>query len=634
MKLRKLALCGCLTIATSAYAQTQPTISFDAGAASPGTVYPNLFGANHRYGVNASGSADPATGITYATLVSQIQSVGITMLRFPGGTMANTYRWSNAIGPQAQRKNQVNGNQAYPIPLQSTFGPDEFGNLLDQTGATGNLLVNFATSTAADAAHFVAYMTAPQGAGIVDGVDWAAMRAANGHTAPYNITYVEVGNEMDIGGEYYWMGGTAVTVNSSCSSSKVPCLYSYGGTTSFSNSQVVAPDSWQSSASLSTGAQNQTFYTMYPPVVPSSQTVFVAGTAWTAVASLSTAGPSDQVYAFDPVSGAITFGDSVHGAIPASGKKITETYQSGVHEGFNAFYTAIKAANPAVKVCASTGVPNILGPTNPYDCAVMHEYAQTPTTTANIDDFFGESMLGMSQLSYNVKQMRTNINNTAGSNAPNIDILISEYGMNGASPTFAPHFLRSMGEAVFQGLALTAWMSNSVPAAERHCLTDYTFSTSPVNTGVSFPDNVLFGGPGPQTIATPSALAIKLFKNYSGPTLMKSQVTNNPTRTLTSGHVLSSLVPIASRDASGNGYLIVTNQDPENAVTATVQPNNLTYVSTATVETLASPSITDENSPSAPTTVQLVDQVANVDGSSFQWTFPAHSITAIHFSPH
>jgi alpha-N-arabinofuranosidase len=634
MKIRKLALCGCLATATGAFAQTQPVISFDANAASPGTVYPNLFGANHRYGVNASGSADPTTGLTYSTLVSQIQDTGITMLRFPGGTMANTYRWSNAIGPQAQRKNQVNGSQAYPIPLQSTFGPDEFGNLLDQTGAVGNLVVNFATSTASDAAHFVAYMTAPQGSGVVDGVDWAALRATNGHPAPYDIKYVEVGNEMDVGGEYYWMGGTPVTIDSSCSSNKVPCLYSFGGATSFSNQQAVALDSWQSSAALSTGAQNQTFYTMYPPVVPNSQTIFVAGAAWTATASLSTAGPSDQVYSFNPVSGAITFGDGAHGAIPPSGSKIAQTYQSGVHDSFNAYYTAIKVANSAVKVCASTGVPNVLGSTNPYDCAVMHEYANTPTTTTNIDDFFGESMLGMSQLGYNVKQMRTNINNTAGSNAPNIDILISEYGMNGASPSFAPHFLRSMGEAVFQGLALTAWMNDSVPGAERHCLTDYTFSASPVNTGVSYPDNVLFGGPGPQTIATPSALAMKLFKNYSGPTLMKSQVTNNPTRTLTSGHVLSSLVPIASRDAAGNSYLIVTNEDPENAVTATVQPTNVTYSSTATVETLASLSITDENSPTAPTTVQLVDQAANVGSSSFQWTFPAHSITAIHFSPH
>jgi alpha-N-arabinofuranosidase len=309
------------------------------------------------------------------------------------------------------------------------------------------------------------------------------------------------------------------------------------------------------------------------------------------------------------------------------------TYKSGVHDGFNAYYAAIKAVNPSVKVCASTGVPNLLGPTNPYDCAVMHEYANSPTTPTNIDDYFGESMLGMSQLAYNVKQMRTNINNTAGSNASNIDILISEYGMNGASPSYAPHFLRSMGEAVFQGLALTAWMTNSVPGAERHALTDYTFSAAPVNTGVSYPDNVLFGGPGPQTIATPAALTMKLFKHYSGPTLMASQVTSNPTRTLTSGHVLSSIVPIASRDAAGNGYLIVINQDPENPVTATVQPNNLSHSSTALVETLASPSITDENSPSAPNTVQLVDQTANVGSSSFQWTFPAHSITAIHFSP-
>jgi alpha-L-arabinofuranosidase len=42
-------------------------------------------------------------------------------------------------------------------PQSSTVGPDEFGRLLDQTGAVGTITVNFATGTAREAADFVAY---------------------------------------------------------------------------------------------------------------------------------------------------------------------------------------------------------------------------------------------------------------------------------------------------------------------------------------------------------------------------------------------------------------------------------------------------------------------------------------------
>ncbi|MBR8302432.1 hypothetical protein KDW49_17130 [Burkholderia dolosa] len=633
MHVRRTTLAALVGLLGCVGASAQTVVTFNA-AAQTGTVHRGVFGANHRYGVYGSGSADPTTGITYPTLVSQIGDAGITMLRFPGGTMANTYHWYNAIGPQSQRKTQVNGNVNAAVPLDSTFGPDEFGNLLDRTGAVGNLMVNFATESAADAAHFVAYMTAPQGAGVVDGVDWAAMHAANGHVAPYNIAYVEVGNEMSLGNQTYWMTGTPVTINAACSSNKVPCLYAFGGTTSFTKQPVVAPDNWQSSASVSTGAPNQSFYVSYKPAVPGSQTIYVGSTAWTPVASLSSAGPTDQVYTFNPATGQITFGDGAKGAIPPSGSKITATYQSGPHDGFTAYYAAIKAVNPSVKVCASTAAPNVLGTANPFDCVVMHQYAPTLSSPTDIDEYFGERMLQVSALGGQVQSMRQTINSVLGTTqGPKVDILISEYGIQDPQPSYAPNFLRSMGAAIFEGLTLQAWMNHDIRAAERHALTDYTFGTPPVNTGVSLPDNVLFGGPGPQTIATPAALAMKMFTHFSGTTLVSSSTTNNPVRTLTSGQTLKALVPIASVDASGNGYLIVVNQDPETPVTATVQPQNLPHGASATVETLASTSITSDNTPSAPYTVQLADQVANVGTSTFQWTFPAHSITAFRFTP-
>ncbi len=626
--------CGLLSVVLCAPAFAQTAVGFDASTPT-GVITPLLFGANHRYGLAGSGGSDPTTGITYPALVSQIVDAKISMLRFPGGTMANTYHWANAIGPQAQRQLQVNGNVSVPVPIDSTFGPDEYGNMLDQTGATGDLMLNFATESSKDAAHFVAYMTAPQGSGTVDGVDWAALRASNGHTAPYNVSYAEVGNEYYYTAQQYWITGTPVTINASCSPNPLPCLYTYGGSTSFTSQAAVQLDNWQSSASNSTGAAGQSFYARYSPVVSGSQTVYVKGTAWTPVASLTTAGPSDHVYVFNNTTGQILFGDGTHGAIPASGSAITVTYVSGPHDGFANFYSAVKAVNPNIKVCTSlnsSAFLQILGSTVPYDCVIDHAYASLPTAATTLDDLFGGAMLTAGGLGSSAGGIRTNINTYAGSNAANIQIILSEYGIDASEPALAPNFMRSLAAAIFDGLALRSFMLNPINGAERHTLIDYTFGAPPVNLGVSNFDNVLIGGPGPQTVETPSALAIKLFAKNSGPTRIKNFVTGNVTRTLTNGSTLNALVPIASKDSNGNAYLIVINEDRETPVTATVEPQNFTHGTTATVETLGSTSITDENNPTSPTTVQLVDQPVAVGTGNFSWTFPAHSITAIHFS--
>ena len=64
-------------------------------------------------------------------------------------------------------------------PSPSTVGPDEFGSLLDLTGADGVVDVDFATGTAAEAADLVHYMTDPQGSST-----WAQERAAQRPSRP------------------------------------------------------------------------------------------------------------------------------------------------------------------------------------------------------------------------------------------------------------------------------------------------------------------------------------------------------------------------------------------------------------------------------------------------------------------
>ncbi len=258
----------------------------------------------------------------------------------------------------------------------STVGPDELGSLVSQAGADGMAVTNFDRQSAQDAADYVAYMTAPTSAHPSSDPNrasyWAALRAKNGHPNPYPISYWDVGNEEDLDPSG-WITGQAVSIGShstTCTNS-TDCLYAFGGTTAFSKQPVVGASNLSPAASLSTGKGAQTFYASAPPVVPTSQTLYVGGADWLPVNDLSSAGPSDQVYSLNDRSGEITFGDGTHGAIPPAGSQITLSHQSGPHDGFDRYYAAMKAANPKIKICSdaeNVGFLQAMGTTYRYDC--------------------------------------------------------------------------------------------------------------------------------------------------------------------------------------------------------------------------------------------------------------------------
>lgn len=95
-------------------------------------VAKGLFGANHRYPFDAFGSFTPG-GEPQQRLVANARSTGVSMLRYPGGTVANTFRWTRAIGPREDRGCQTGGGDG--APLDSTIGPDEHMALVEQMGA-------------------------------------------------------------------------------------------------------------------------------------------------------------------------------------------------------------------------------------------------------------------------------------------------------------------------------------------------------------------------------------------------------------------------------------------------------------------------------------------------------------------
>ncbi len=131
----------------------------------------------------------PGTGVTW-----KWESLDQTSLRYPQGPV-NTWNWKATIGPIASRATQP----YQPYPNKAAFGLDEFMAMAAAQGVSADnvhMMVNIygdvynknKTQAIQDAADLVSYLNATTG-------PWPAMRAANGHAAPYGVKLFNLGNE-------------------------------------------------------------------------------------------------------------------------------------------------------------------------------------------------------------------------------------------------------------------------------------------------------------------------------------------------------------------------------------------------------------------------------------------------------
>jgi alpha-L-arabinofuranosidase len=128
----------------------------------------------------------------YLPYVSELNP---TVLRYPSGLGANNFHWKAGIGPIITR------DPDYTYGYPQVFGTDEFLRYCEELGAEAIMVVNVSTTgkragTIQDAADWVEYCNAPDdGSNPGGGIDWAAVRADNGHKEPYHVKYWELGNE-------------------------------------------------------------------------------------------------------------------------------------------------------------------------------------------------------------------------------------------------------------------------------------------------------------------------------------------------------------------------------------------------------------------------------------------------------
>jgi alpha-L-arabinofuranosidase len=132
-------------------------------------------------------------------VVAALKELKVPNVRWPGGCFADEYHWRNGIGPR--RVTTLNPNWGGVLE-PNTFGTHEFMDFLDQIGAEAYVSVNVGSGTPREAAEWLEYMTTVQPTTL------AKERAANGHPAPYKVSFLGIGNESwDCGGnmtpDYY-----------------------------------------------------------------------------------------------------------------------------------------------------------------------------------------------------------------------------------------------------------------------------------------------------------------------------------------------------------------------------------------------------------------------------------------------
>ena len=154
-----------------------------------GEISEAIVGANQRWPDDGKGVWDSVTHQPAANVVRLSKEAGLDMLRYPGGTVANTFDFAKAIGPLDQRGCQTSGGFANGrfAATDSRFGPDENEQMAKAIGGESMTMVSAVNSSAAHAADYVEYMNSPADGNLSNphgGTDWAEVRAANGHAKP------------------------------------------------------------------------------------------------------------------------------------------------------------------------------------------------------------------------------------------------------------------------------------------------------------------------------------------------------------------------------------------------------------------------------------------------------------------
>jgi len=145
-------------------------------------------------------------------LAEKLDALKFKYIQFPGGCTAESagmdscWNWKNSIGPVEQRPGSTRNRWGYKNDLY--FGLDEHFQLCEDLGAEPVYTTSAGMSEGVWSKRWFAICPPDKMQPIIDDIldfleycngststTWGAKRAANGHPTPYNLKYIEIGNE-------------------------------------------------------------------------------------------------------------------------------------------------------------------------------------------------------------------------------------------------------------------------------------------------------------------------------------------------------------------------------------------------------------------------------------------------------
>lgn len=607
----------------------------------------SIFGINHRYAFNGYGTFDSKTMKVKDDFKKLYEDAGFGSIRYPGGTISNLFNWKTTLGPKEQRKNQIHGfynttnNGKDQGGIAPNFGIGEIATFADEVNSEIVYVYSLGRGSAQDAADLVEYLNAEVGTNPNGGIDWAEVRARNGHKDPYNVRYFEIGNEMNQGGEngagdgeysqMYW--------TSYVNGKKPQDAYIDGGTAVFNKKYAVKEEDWHKSASRSDGTANQVRYLRYANVNPGKlvndkivvdpnfQAMEKEGleihvgkdgntVQWTIVDDFQNYGPMERVCKVDYTTGAIIFGDGVNGKIPEKGNNIYATYKVK-RDGFIDISKAIKETTDKInKAEGKKLAANVYTSFESheffdkmkqrsaealYDGMTIHPYSDPVSGLDNTATFYDNAMYRAEQSG--IKKVTDLTKHMPKGKVP----VISEYGIFRNTQTQ----LRSQTHAIYIAKVLMEYVRLGSPYIQKHCLTDwYTSGADTLGPTQQAVIQVVEGkdadkntGEGEYTFfSTPSAHVFKMLNSGFGDNIIESVFSEVPT--MSNG--VKTLSALASKDNDGNVYIAIVNADRERDRSIQLNINGLDVTGRKmNIQRLKTDSFTSANTKENPNAVNV-----------------------------
>jgi alpha-L-arabinofuranosidase len=122
-------------------------------------------------------------------VMQEIRTLGVPMIRYPGGNFVSGYNWLDGVGPKQDRPHVL--DKAWDTLNSNQFGTNEYMQWCKAVGTLPLMGLNLGTGTPEQAGALLEYCN------IDRGTQWSELRRKHGYAEPYNVKHWCLGNEMD-----------------------------------------------------------------------------------------------------------------------------------------------------------------------------------------------------------------------------------------------------------------------------------------------------------------------------------------------------------------------------------------------------------------------------------------------------